>query len=627
MNRSHLKYVLSACLVLGVLVTTAGAASKPAYEPTWESLTKHPVPEWFKDAKFGIYAHWGVYCVPAYGNEWYPRRMYQRNGSVYKHHVETWGDPSKFGYKDFIPMFKAEKFDAEAWAELYDQAGAKFAGPVAEHHDGFSMWASKVNRWNAADMGPKRDVVGELVRALRKRNIKIITSFHHAFNFQGYYKAEPGWDTADPKYADLYGQLAPDVAHRRWLEKIKEVIDAYQPDQIWFDFGLAKIPDAFKQQMAAYYYNHEAAWGKPVIITRKGNHLPEGVGVLDIERGKMEGPAPFLWQTDDSVATNTWCWTTNIHLKSAEELIHELIDIVSKNGVLLLNVCPKADGTFPEDQKALLRQIGDWLRVNGEAIYGTRPWLVHGEGPNLYDRGRGLGANAQGQVDFTSADIRFTRTKNGDRVYAIALGWPDGPMPLQSVHVDKAGPNARVRLLGSDTPVKFRVDAEKRITLLPPKLAPDARPCRYAFTFELKGFALSVDPFALPDAVTLTADKAVLDGSQVRTEQRAGRTNIGYWDRADEDVHWLARITQAGRYKVRAEMAAAGGDSQMVFSAGRGSVRFTVPRTGSWDDARWVSVGTVEFGSPGVYHVILKPAGAATWRAVNVWQVQLAPEK
>ncbi|MHC4844403.1 MAG: alpha-L-fucosidase, partial [Planctomycetota bacterium] len=387
----------------------------------WEQLKKHKVPEWFKDAKFGIYAHWGAYCVPAFGSEWYPRNMYRKESDVHEHHVKTWGDPSKFGYKDFIPMFKAEKFNADEWAQLYARAGAKFAGPVAEHHDGFSMWASKVNRWNAVDMGPKRDVVKELTDALRKRDIKIITSFHHMYNFQGYYPQdidpELGWDITNPEYEDLYGQFVDKkIAHDRWLEKIKEVIDAYQPDQIWFDFGLGDIPDEYKQRMASYYYSKENEWGKEVIITRKEEHLPKGVGVLDIERGKMEGAAPYLWQTDDSISVRSWSWVVGDNFKSSEELIHELIDIVSKNGILLLNVCPKTDGTFTEDQKQLLYTIGDWLEVNGEAIYGTRPWAAHGEGPNLLDEGRGF---EHDQIDFTSEDIRYTC--KGDVLNAIAL--------------------------------------------------------------------------------------------------------------------------------------------------------------------------------------------------------------
>ena len=233
------------------------------WEPTWESLTTHEIPEWFQDAKFGIYAHLGVYCVPAYGTEWYPRKMYQKDDAVYKHHVATYGDPSEFGYKDFVPQFTLDKFDAAEWAELYHQAGAKFAGPVAEHHDGFSMWASKISRWNIGNMGLKRDLAGELVAEIRKRDMKVITSFHHAFNIQGYYTPGDGWDTADPEFGDLYGYpLMEDrtLARNRWLLKLKEVIDAYNPDQIWFDFGLAKIPDEYKQRFAAYYYNHEEVW-------------------------------------------------------------------------------------------------------------------------------------------------------------------------------------------------------------------------------------------------------------------------------------------------------------------------------------------------------------------------------
>ncbi|HJN18987.1 MAG TPA: alpha-L-fucosidase, partial [Armatimonadota bacterium] len=390
--RSLLLVVIGASL----LASSALAQQPKTYDATWDSLSKHPVPEWFADAKFGIYAHWGAYSVPAFGSEWYARNMYQSKSGVHKHHLANWGDPSEFGYKDFIPMFTAPRFDAEEWADLYERSGAKFAGPVAEHHDGFSMWASDVNRWNVGDMGPRRDVTGELVAALRKRGLKIITSFHHAFNIQGYYAAEEGWDTADPRYGDLYGKFEdPAEAHDRWLAKIVEVIDAYQPDQIWFDFGLAKIPDDYKTRMAQYYYGKEREWGKPVIITRKGDHLPDGVGVLDIERGKMEEKPDFLWQTDDSVSTNSWCHVENLNVKPAEELVHELIDIVSKNGVLLLNVAPHADGSIPDDQQKLLIGIGDWLRVNGEAIYGTRPWAIHGEGPNLFDRGRGLGGHAQ----------------------------------------------------------------------------------------------------------------------------------------------------------------------------------------------------------------------------------------
>ena len=210
------------------------------WQTNWDSLTKHPIPEWFRDAKFGIYAHLGVYCVPAFGTEWYPRKMYQTDNEVYQHHIDTYGDQSQFGYKDFVPQFTMENFDAAQWAQLYKDAGAQFAGPVAEHHDGFSMWASRINRWNTKDMGPKRDVSGELVREIRKRDMRVICSFHHAFNIYDYYTPKEQWDTGNPQFADLYGY--PQMKDRtlaldRWLIKLKEVIDNYRPDQVWFDFG------------------------------------------------------------------------------------------------------------------------------------------------------------------------------------------------------------------------------------------------------------------------------------------------------------------------------------------------------------------------------------------------------
>ncbi len=475
--------------------------AKGRWQADWESLSKHEIPEWFQDSKLGIYAHWGVYSVPAFGNEWYPRRMYLVKDKAHKHHLETWGPLAKFGYKDFIPMFTAEKFDADQWAELYEMAGARFAGPVAEHHDGYSMWASQVNRWNAKDTGPRRDITGELVKALRKRGIKIITSFHHGFNFQGYYTSIEGADTADPAYGDLYGKFDDEkVALDRWLLKLKEVIDAYQPDQIWFDFGLAKIPDEYKQRMAAYYYNHEAQWGKPVIITRKGTHLPEGVGALDIERGKMTGMGEELWQTDDSVATNSWCYVEGLKLKSSEELVHELIDIVAKNGVLLLNVAPKADGSFPEDQKTQLKAIGDWLRVNGEAIYATRPWKFHGEGPRLFDRGRGLGKIRQEQVAFTAEDIRYTQSKDGKTLYAILLGLPADKVTLTAVRVDKTGPDAQVSLLGNDGTLPFTANEKKQLVVDTTSVSAANAPCKFAYSLKLAGFELDIQPDAVQEA-------------------------------------------------------------------------------------------------------------------------------
>jgi len=466
------------------------------YKANWDSLARQETPEWFKDAKFGIYAHLGVYCVPAYGSEWYPRNMYRSKGGVYDHHVKAYGGPIKFGYKGFIPKFKLARFDPAQWAQLYKDAGAKFAGPVAEHHDGFSMWASKVNRWNAADMGPKRDVAGELLSEIRKRGLRTITSFHHGFNIAGYYPALKGADTSDPNYADLYGYLLlkdRTLPEKRWLVKIKEVIDAYQPDQIWFDFGLGKIPDEYKQKFCAYYYNRAKAWGKSVVITRKSDkYLAKGVGELDIERGRMKDIGKEAWQTDDATAYNSWCWVQGLRVKPAEEIVHELIDIVSKNGVLLLNVCPKSDGTISDDQQQLLHEMGKWLKVNGEAIYATRPWLVYGEGPTTMAKGGGFVKMGK----HTAGDIRYTRSKDNKVLYAIALGWPEGKLTLSSVLVTDKADGARIELLGYEKPLEFEVNQARHPVIEVPSLEAGKRPCRYAYAFKLTGFTTEASPQA-----------------------------------------------------------------------------------------------------------------------------------
>ena len=607
-------------------IDQVNAAGK--WKTNWDSLTRHDIPEWFQDAKFGIYAHLGVYCVPAFGTEWYPRKMYQTQDAVYKHHIKTYGDPSEFGYKDFIPMFKLAKFDPAEWAQLYQDAGAKFAGPVAEHHDGFSMWASQVNRWNAGNMGPKRDIAGELIAELRKRNMRIITSFHHAFNVQGYYTPKEAWDTGDPQYADLYGFPTMEdrtLARDRWLLKLKEVIDAYRPDQIWFDFGLAKVPDEYKQKMAAYYYNHEAIWGKQVIITRKGDHLPEGVGALDIERGWTKGIGEQLWQTDDSTARNSWSWVRGLDVKPTVEMVHELIDIVSKNGVLLLNVCPKADGTISPDQQQTLREMGKWLKVCGEAIYEARPWETFGEGPTRQTKsGSFLKADT-----YTAQDVRYTRSKDGKALYAILMGWPDNDVTLRFVQVNRARANAKIELIGHRRSLRYRINDKQQPVITMPKLAPDQRPCRYAYALKLSGFAIEPSPDALfmsENAVTLTAEKAVLDGDKINTEKKGSRTNIGFWDDPKESVHWLVRIGAPGVHMIRGEFAATGA-SRLRLRVGDKQVRFDVPATGSWNRSTQVDVGRLRFEAPGIYHAILEPANPNNWRAVNVWQLQLAPAR
>jgi alpha-L-fucosidase len=477
--------------------------STPVYQPTWESLGQNTVPEWFKDAKFGIYTHWGVYAVPAFGNEWYPRRMYLKSNQegVYEHHRATWGDPSKFGYKDFIPMFKAERFNADEWADLFKKAGARFVGPVAEHHDGFSMWDSDINEWNAAKMGPKRDVVGELEKAVRKRDMKFVTSFHHIENWFYYIHSEKSFDTADPKYSGLYGPIhdtvektpegdddgwskkekLSDAFMERWFGKLKEVIDRYHPDLIWFDFGLGFIRDDVKQRFVSYYYNEAAKRGQEVVVTYKYHCLPPGVGVVDLERGRMKDLSYNNWLTDTSVGNKSWGYITDEDYKSANTLVDVLIDIVSKNGCMLLNVGPKADGTIPEEARERLLEIGKWLEINGEAIYGTRPWSVYGEGPTNMAKAGAF--SEEEEVQYTAEDIRFT--VKGDVLYAICLDWPGetikiGKLARKGTSGLFDGEIQSVSMLGDGKNLEW-VLSEEGLTIK----TPQKKPCDYAFVFKI----------------------------------------------------------------------------------------------------------------------------------------------
>lgn len=421
------------------------------YQPDWKSLSTHTkIPKWFKDAKFGIYFHWGVYSVPGFGNEWYPRNMHFQNDKVHKYHEENYGPTNKFGYHHFIPLFKAEYFNAEEWAQLFKKAGAKFAGPVAEHHDGFAMWDSECTPWNAKDMGPKRDIVGEIERAVKKEGMKFITTFHHARNLQRYSSPEilknelskdmKGKETKrfynshypffsgtfptsdDSKLKYLYGNIPEQQwLENIWLGKLKEVIDNYDPDLIWFDSWLNCIPDSYQQKFCAYYFNKADERNKEVCVVRKQKDMPASVSIENLEKTRKSDLQPEAWETDQTISTGSWCYTHNMKIKPSRNLIHELIDIVSKNGVLLLNISPKANGIIPDDQRKTLLEIGNWLEKYGEAIYDTRPWYTYGEGPTKEPNDSSLENHRKFyNLKYTSGDFRFT-TK-GNHIYILTLG-------------------------------------------------------------------------------------------------------------------------------------------------------------------------------------------------------------
>ena len=507
-----LKRSIELAAILTAVIMTAGLLTsckddpiaEESYKPTWRSLKRYPVPQWLKDGKFGIYTHWGIYSVPAMGPDgtWYAHTVYTREDSKqHKHHVETYGPLSEFGYKEFIPMFKAEKFDADEWAELFEKSGAKFAGPVAEHHDGFAMWDSEYSEWNAARMGPKRDVVGELEKAIKKRDMKFVTAFHHALNWSYFPVWDERLDASDPRYSGLYGQIhekgeKPSTEFLdEWYGKIVEVIDNYDPDFIWFDFGLDGIRDDYQKNFLAYYYNESVKRGKEVVVSYKTHDFPPGVGIQDTG-GMMPELTHHMWMTDTSVDDPAaWSYTKDATFKSVNTLVDNLVDRVSKNGFLLLNVGPKPDGTIPEEAKERLLGIGEWLKVNGEAIYGTTAWIKYGEGPahEPLPRGHWMGDYVEFQkkrktVQFTAQDIRFTVKDNV--IYAISLDWPSDEVTIKYLAGENNEDNyvglyeseiESIKMLGVDEELEWKM-TEDGLTIKPP----DEKPCEHAFTFKIE---------------------------------------------------------------------------------------------------------------------------------------------
>lgn len=388
------------------------------YDANWESLKKYTVPNWFRDAKFGIFIHWGVYAV-------------------------------------------------------------------AEHHDGFAMYKTSLSRWNAYDMGPHQDIIGELAKAIRKEGLIFGLSSHRAEHwFFLYHGRLINSDVNDPKYQDFYGPAEEggyDFPNHKisteflnnWLLRSTELVDKYHPQIFWFDEYIDRPGfQPYLKTFAAYYYNHGLQWGKKVVLNYKYNAFPDSAAVLDIERGKEKGIRQLPWQSDDAVAYNSWAYVENEHYKSAQYLVDELIDIVSKNGNLLLNIGTKSDGTIPEEQQTLLVDIGKWLKVNGEAIYGTRPWTIYGEGPAKSIGGDHIDKKVK---PYTQEDIRFTT--RGKTLYAIPLVIPDGGIRIESLsNKDPDLKIASVELVGSKEKIRWSQGenglAIKAVKNYPSKYAP-----------------------------------------------------------------------------------------------------------------------------------------------------------
>ena len=447
------------------------------YHPDWDSLASHPVPSWYREKRLGIFLHWGPFSVPAY-HDWYARNMYIKDSPEYKWHLEHYGAHRDFGYKDFIPSFTMENYDPAEWVRLFREAGADYIVPVAEHHDGFQNYRSELSHWNAVEMGPKRDIMGDLLYEADCAGMTLGASSHrvehwwflsHGKEFDSDVKTDlkpgdfywPAQKEADNVH-DLFSQPAPDEEFLTdWLLRCCEIVDRYHPRIMYFDWWIQhSAVKPYLMRFAAYYFNRAEAWGG-CVINYKHDAFPWGIGVPDIERGQFSEAKPFLWQSDTSVMRNSWCYSRAGVFKSPREIQWDLIDVVSKNGRLLLNFGPAPDGTFASDDLHILRTMKDWMKDNDEAIHSSGLWRTAQEGPTRVEEGQFSDGKAK---EYTSKDIRFTC--RGSNIYAMVMKCPaDGMIHIESLREADASRLPLwhvivrdVNILGLGSPVKWTRD-------------------------------------------------------------------------------------------------------------------------------------------------------------------------
>jgi len=612
------------------------------FAPNTNSLKQYQYPDWFRDAKFGIWAHWGPQAVPMDG-DWYARGMYEPGNKHYKYHLEHYGHPSEFGYKDIIPLWKAEKWDPDRLMSLYQKAGARYFVSMGSHHDNFFLWNSKLHRWNAVNMGPHRDVVGEWQKAARKYGLKFGVSEHLGASFTWFQashrsdkegpKAGVPYDGANPQWQDLYHFPAEPGDkdwysknprwQQQWFNEIKELVDNYHPDLLYSDGGVP-FGNEVGLSLIAHLYNDSAARHRgKVQIVYNCKQKSDGRWVEDLERGIMPRIDPYPWQTDTSIGD--WFYDRNWKFRPVSWVIHRLVDNVSKNGNLLLNIVQRPDGSLDPEVEQMLGQLAEWNHIHSEAIFGTRPWQVYGESSVKVK-----GGHFAEDFKYSAREIRFT-TK-GATLYAVALGWPeDGKLIIRSL-AKPPGSNInrihQVNLLGYPGKLEWSQTPESLVVTLPEK-----RISEFTAALRITGAGLTNIPFALPttyvtpDAqgkLILAPDSADTTGS-VGVEQRRGQPNLGFWDNPADTVSWQVRFPGPGIYRVTTACASVHGDVAFVVEVGNQSAAGVAVKTAAWDDFVEVDLGIVKVETAGPIQVKVRPKDPAQWRGINLRAFTFSP--
>ncbi len=634
-----------------------GPMQAGSFEATWDSLERYECPDWFRDAKFGIWAIIGPQCVPMQG-DWYARNMYIQGHKQYEYHVKTYGHPSRFGYKDLIKKFDPKKLDFDKLVGMYKRAGAKYAVILAVHHDNFDLWNSKYHEWNSVNRGPKRDLVGEFRDAAAKHEIRFGVTTHlarsyswfqtsHGADKEGALAGVP-YDGADPKYKSLYHSpfaesprypSNPPVSWKReWYLRVKDLIDQYRPDLMYFDGSYPFDNGYVGRRLVSHYYNANSRWhggsNQAAMCIKKwpaeSHHgvFRDATCVQDIERGRAAEMRELPWQTDTCIGG--WYYRAGTQYKTPEHVAHMLIDIVSKNGNLLLNLPLHPDGFLDNDEVEFLGEMGRWMNVNGEGIYGTRPWVIYGEGP-----AKGGGGHFNESAAFyTSRDFRYT-SKGESQVYAFFMKWPeDRRLHLRALaRVASAGGKIeKVELLGHQGILEFQTtDQELTVSL------PANQPCQHAWALRITGqkmrafepgeflYAVEADEAGV---LLLNAADAEIHGSSPRVEQKqkADKPSIGYWRSADDWISWSVNIPKKGAYRATARVSSADQATPFAVSLGDQRIETRSTRTGSWEEFATVPIGRFQVNQAGIQTLTLKPIGVETWKPIGLLDIKLVLE-